>query len=114
MRIVQIGRLRHRITIQARTLSQDAAGAVSPTWADVASVWAEVRTPAGLERLAPEVEQPKAQLTHSVRIRGGQGLAITPAMRVLWGARVLQIVTVTDPDNRGEAQDLLCSEVWEP
>lgn len=112
MRVMQIGRLRHRVTIEHRTLSQDDHGAAIRSWADVISVWAEVRTPAGIERFAPEVDQVKATLTHSVRIRGGLG-TFTPGMRVLWGTRTLEVVSVTDPDGRGEAQVLLCTEIVE-
>ncbi len=107
---MQIGRLRHRVTIQQRTLVQDAAGAATYTWATFATVWAEVRTPAGMERLAPEVDQVRASLTHTVRIRSGSG-TISPAMRVVWGSRTLEVISVTDPDNRGESQVLLCNEL---
>lgn len=109
---MQIGRLRHRLMLQSRTPVQDAAGAISYTWSDVAAVWGEVRTPAGIERFAPEVDQVRATLTHTVRIRSGVA-TVTPAMRFLWGTRKLQIVSITDPDNRGESQVLLCNELVE-
>jgi len=106
---VQSGRLRHRVSIQQRGGTFDAGGGVTWAWTTIATVWAEVRTPAGFEQLAAEIAQQRATVTHTVRIRGG--VAVEPSMRILWGTRVLEIVSVTDPDNRGESQVLLCTEI---
>lgn len=41
--MLKIGRLRHRVTIQSATLTQSATtGAMTPTWGDVATVWASI------------------------------------------------------------------------
>lgn len=109
---MDIGRLRHRVRIQQPTVNKDAGGAAKRTWATLGTVWAEVRTPQGLERAALEVDQVKATLTHTVRIRRPH-FTVTPACRVEWGSRVLQVQSVSDPDNRGEAQLLFCTEVVE-
>jgi SPP1 family predicted phage head-tail adaptor len=107
---VIIGRLRHRVTIQQPTVSRDSAGSPTRTWATLGTVWAEVRTPQGFEQAAQEAGQVKASLTHTVRLRRPD-FAITPACRVRWGSRALEVQSVSDPDNRGEAQILLCSEI---
>ena len=107
------GRLRHVVTIQQRTTAQDTSGALAPVWADVGTLRAEVRSPAGLERVQPGMEQTVATITHQVRIRARE-VNVLPSMRVLWGTRILQIVAVTDPDNLGVQQVLDCFEVLEP
>ena len=107
------GRLRHVITLQQRTLAQDAGGAMNPAWVDVATIRAEVRSPAGLERVQPGMEQTVATVTHQVRVRAREAV-ITPAMRVLWNGKALQIVAVLDPDNLGVQQVLDCFEVVQP
>jgi head-tail adaptor len=110
---VQIGALRHRVTIEAPYPGKDDAGALVEGWGELGQLWAEVRTPAGLERAAPEVDQLRATVTHTVRIRRAH-FTITPACRVIWGMRVLEVVAVTDPDNRGASQLLLCVEQLPP
>ena len=110
---MQSGRLRHVITIQQRTLAQDAGGALAPNWVDLATVRAEMRSPAGLERVQAGMDQTVATVTHQARIRARQG-DFTPAMRVVWKGRIFQIVSVTDPDNLGVQQMLDCFEVVQP
>jgi SPP1 family predicted phage head-tail adaptor len=110
---MRAGRLRHRVTIQQRTLAQDAGGAMAPSWITVGSVAAEVRSPAGLERVQAGMDQTVATVTHQVRVRARE-LPITPAMRVQWKGRNFQIVAITDPDNLGIQQVLDCYEVVQP
>lgn len=105
-----IGRLRHRVTIQQPAVGRDAAGSPTRGWVTLGIVWAEVRTPQGFERTAQEVDQVKASLTHTVRLRK-PSFTVTPACRVRWGSRALEVQSVSDPDNRGEAQILFCTEV---
>ena len=110
---MRAGRLRHVVTIQQRTLAQDTGGALQPAWSDVATLRAEVRSPAGLERVQPGMDQTIATVTHTVRVRAREAL-ILPSMRVRWGTRLFQIVAVTDPDNLGVQQVLNCFEIVEP
>jgi len=109
------GTLREVITIQQRTRAQDAGGALKPVWSDVATIRAEVRSPAGIERFVQETEQRVATATHQVRIRAGAaGVAILPSMRVVWGGRILEVLSVLDPDNRHIQQVLICMQIVEP
>jgi head-tail adaptor len=108
--------LRQRVTFQQRTLAQDTGGALAPAWSDVATVYAEVRSPAGIERFVQETEQRVATATHQIRFRtGAAGAAILPSMRVMWrGGRVLEIMSILDPDNRGIQTVAICVEIVEP
>ena len=112
---MRAGILRQRVTFQQRTLAQDSGGALAPAWANVATVYAEVRSPAGIERFVQESEQRIATATHQVRFRSGAaGVTILPSMRVMWRNRVLEILSVLDPDNRGVQQVAICMEIVEP
>jgi head-tail adaptor len=108
--------LRQRVTFQQRTLAQDTGGALTPVWSNVATVYAEVRSPAGIERFVQETEQRVATATHQVRFRNGAaGVAIVPSMRVTWrGGRVLEIMSILDPDNCGMQTVAICVEIVEP
>ena len=110
---MRAGKLRWRVAFQRRTLSQDAAGATVPSWAPLATVWASVRTPGGFERLQPEIEAMRATLTHQVQVRVGS-VTPRPSDRIVWGGRVLEIVSVADPDNHGVGYTLNCTEIVEP
>lgn len=46
---MQAGKLRHRVTLQGLVETQDpSTGAISKSWLDVATVWADVRFLSGL------------------------------------------------------------------
>ena len=102
-----IGRLRHRVTLQRKETTTTARGAESLAWVDVATVWAEVRSPSGRERVAGELEI--AQVSHLVVIR--KRADATSALRVAWGERVFSVLSVLDTDNRGRWQTLECVEL---
>lgn len=104
---MNIGRMRHRVTLQSQTTTQTARGAQVFTWSDLATVWAEVRSPSARERVAGDLEV--AQATHLVVIR--QRDNTTSTNRVLWGTRVLSVLSVLDTDNRGRFQTLECVEL---
>lgn len=107
----QAGRLRHRVTIQQASVSQQASGAPVRTWANVATVWAQVRTQSGGEQRNEGADQVVAALYYAVTIRYRAGLE--PTMRVLWGSRVLEVTAIQEPDNRQRSLTLMCTEVVE-
>lgn len=109
---MRAGRLRHVVTIQQRSTAQDSSGALDGDWVDVATVRAEVRSPAGLERVQAGMEQTVATVTHTVRMR--KEVTVLPSMRVVWEGKILQVVSVMDPDNLGVQLLLNCYEVVEP
>jgi SPP1 family predicted phage head-tail adaptor len=90
---MQAGKLRNYVTIQTYTNTQNAYGETAKSWATYASVWCEIRNPYGKE--IEQAGQQKATLTHVLVWRHLAG--VTPDMRVLFGTRVFQIVSV-NPD----------------
>lgn len=99
------GKMRHRITIQSRTLT-NTSGDVSEAWATFATVWAEVTALAGREYW--NSQQETAEQTYQVRIRYLSG--VKAEMRVTWNTKTLDIQSAADPTGRGEQLILVCME----
>jgi SPP1 family predicted phage head-tail adaptor len=100
------GRLDKRVTIQSQASTRNAIGEPVKSWSDFATVWAGVEPLQGREFWAQQ--QVQSAVTIRVRIRSLAG--VTPAMRITFGSRVLNIEAVIDPRERGEEMQLMCSE----
>lgn len=105
---MQSGRLRNWITIQSRTLSQDALGGSVETWSALATVPANVRMVGQGERYIPSADQEVALVTHRVRMRYRDD--VSPLNRIVYGTRVLDIESAVDPDGRSRELVCMCSE----
>lgn len=99
--------LRHRVTIQHKTVTRDADGIAAETWQDVTTVWAAVEPLRGREYL--QAMAVAVEVTTRVRVRCLPG--VTPAMRLLFGSRIFNIVSVIDPEERHRELQLMCVEV---
>lgn len=104
---MQAGKLRHRVTIQQKTTTQDPEGMTTETWTNVATVWAAVEPLKGREYF--QAQAVNAEVTTRVRIRYRAG--IIPTMRVLFGARKFDILAVIDQEERHQELQLMCREV---
>ena len=101
------GDLRHRVTIQQATNIDNGAGdVVVSAWADVATVWAEVRPTSARERLAQQ--QVTQEVTHLVSMRWTP--AIAKDRRLKFGTRIFNIGGIINVDERNIELRLLCSE----
>ena len=78
------------ITIRQRAPGTDAAGQPVDTWQTVATPWAEIRYPSGLEQLRGGAQTSVVQASIKVR----RNSVITPAMQAVQGARVFNIKAV--------------------
>lgn len=99
MSVISPARLRHRVTLQSRTLTANAAGEPVPTWSDVSPdpVRAEVIPTGGVESWrGMKVE---TSTSHVVTLRYWS--QVTAEKRFAWGDKVLQIDGVEDVDGRG-------------
>lgn len=99
--------LNRRVTIQSRTISQDAEGVPTETWANLATVWAAVEPISGREYFQAATVQ--SEVTARIRIRYRSG--IVSNMRVLYGSRVFEIVSVIDYQEEHRELQLMCKEV---
>lgn len=103
---MRAGSMRHRVTIQRSALqTADAYGAQVEAWADVKTVWAEVRPLTGSEAWKTKQVQPEA--TSQVTMRYTSDL--TSADRLKFGTRYLYPSSVTY-DVRSRETRLLCME----
>lgn len=103
---MRAGDLRRRISIQRRNTTQDTFGQAIPTWMDVVVCWAGIEPLAGRELVTAQAVN--AEITHQVVIRYRTG--ITPAMRVLYGTRFFNILSILNVDERNRQLTLGASE----
>lgn len=103
---MRTGRLRHRVTIQKKPpVTQNSFGEETPTWANVATVWAQVETLSGREFV--QQGQAQVEITHKINVRYRDDLVET--MRVVWTGRTFQIEAIL-ADNVGRQMMLMCRE----
>jgi SPP1 family predicted phage head-tail adaptor len=103
---VRIGRLRHRIAIERVTETRDTDGSVIETWSTYATVQASIDPISGREYFAAQSVQ--ADVTHRIVIRYLSG--IVPKMRVKYGSRIFDILSVINVSERNGELQLMCRE----
>jgi len=101
------GDLRHRVTIQSRHEQSDGMGGFTAAWETFAEAWAGIWPVSAKEVI--NNGQLAGQISHRVRIRYVEG--VTSAMRILFGARVFNVLSVINPNEGNELLDLVCMEV---
>jgi SPP1 family predicted phage head-tail adaptor len=107
---MNIGALRHRITLQTPTSVADGDGGFSDTWATLAANVPASIAPAtahDLERVVAGTVQSSA--THLVTIRYLAG--VTTKTRVVFGSRLFSVTGVQNPDERNISLVLVCQEI---
>jgi SPP1 family predicted phage head-tail adaptor len=103
---MKIGKLRHRITIEQVTETQDTDGSVVETWAVFATIQASIEPISGREYFAAQSTQ--ADVTHRIRLRYLSG--VTPKMRVNYSSRIFDILSVINVNERNRELQLMCRE----
>jgi SPP1 family predicted phage head-tail adaptor len=91
---MRISDLRHRITLQRKTITRDAEGNVRETWTDVATVWATFEPMNSRQREFLEASAINAESYVRFRIRYRPD--VTPDMRVVYDGRQFDIVEAID------------------
>lgn len=95
---IEAGRLRHRVTIQRQTQTQNAqTGELTVAWTDVATVWAAVEPISAREFIA--AQEPNAKITARVTIRYRGG--IDASMRLIHRGRRYNIQGVLEDMDSG-------------
>lgn len=101
-------RLVHSITLERPDPAPDTFGEPIPAWVEVKTVDALVRPATARE--AEVAKGLRGLITHKVALHYDPDLAaIDPTWRVVFGSRVLNLVGVYDPDERG--RDLMLDAV---
>lgn len=104
---VPLGKLRHRVAIQAVTRTQAANGEVSEAWADVATVWAFVEPVTSREIYA--AQQAQVSVTHRVTLRYRSDLTVT-GHRLAFNGRYLAISGLRNVEERNSWLQVDCLE----
>lgn len=99
------GQLWARVTVQAPTPSQNSVGEATLSWADFATVWADVQ-PLGA-RESVQYGEVLGVMTHKVLLRYLPGL--TSAMRVIYDGRTLEIGQINERERRW-THEIICTE----
>ena len=93
---IEVGSMRHRITIQEKNLVDDGQGGFTNTWSDVATVWASIKEAKASEKLwAERLEQ---NITHRMAIRYRANLSTD--MQIIYDGRTFQLHGIQDPDEK--------------
>lgn len=108
---MRIGPLRHRVTIQVKTSTQDSYNEPIPSWSAGTTVWARVAQQAGEEAFNAAADQEVATVMYNVTLRYRSDIILSPyTHRLVWGTKVLDILAVRDPDGRNAAVVCMCRE----
>lgn len=105
--MLNAGKLNRRIAVQALTVTRDAAGGFSESFATAATRWGSIEPMRGSEfdsgnRVAGDV-------THKITLRHYEGL--TPKFRLQHDSRTFNIVEVLNPNEANTATVILAKEV---
>ncbi len=98
----RIGDLRYRLTLERPTRVSDGGGGAVTTWDFVADVWAAIAPRGGTETIVAEAIAGRSTFSIHMRYRSD----VTPDMRLRLGARIFEILAVSDADDR--RRFLLC------
>lgn len=104
---MRIGALNCSVTIQHLTSDQDEIGQPVTTWADVATVWADIRHISGIE--AVKADATASTVRASIRIR--YRTDVNAGMRVLHGSTVYNITAVLPDVAKKQYVDLVCEVI---
>jgi len=103
---IAAGSLNCRVTLESPTMTQDAAGQAIPTWATLATVWANIRHLTGFESIKAAAES--STVKASIRIRRGPD--VDASCRVVHGSTTYRVVAVL-PDETERDKVHLVAEV---
>ena len=95
---MNIGNKRQRITIQRNSPTQDSFGQMQESWSDVSTRWASVKPLNSGE--STQADQVQGLTKHEIRLRYDSTLAITPADRISYDSRILNISSVINEGER--------------
>jgi SPP1 family predicted phage head-tail adaptor len=100
---MNIGKMRHPVTIQKLELAQDEYGEMIESWQDLAKAWASIDTVSGNEFIAASGQN--AQTTHRITMhyRGD----LDPTMRIVSGG-VNYKITALLPNNDRSILVVMC------
>lgn len=106
---MQAGWLRHRISIQEKTVTRDAYGEEDFTWSTWKTVWGSVQPLRGREYMQATTEQ----VVYDTKIRLRYRTGVTPEQRISWNSKFYDIRSVHSVLERNRELELWCLQVHE-
>lgn len=103
--MINAGRMNRQITIEQRTDTRAASGAVVPTWAAYVTTYAEVAFTGGKEFAAAKQAHSEVDTVFIIRSGG----TVTNRMRVNYQQRFFDILAVDDITDKDRVR-LICRE----
>ena len=104
---MDIGRLKHRITFQELSKSQNEYGELVEKWIDIKTVWAEIKPVSGNQFFA--AKQINSEISHNVYIRYRTDLK--PSMRIKFKERVFEILYLMNVNEDNRLMQIYCKEL---
>ena len=101
-----IGKLRHRVEIQSNTSTADAMGQLIKAWTTVDTRYASIEPLTSRELII--AQQVNLEISHKVTLRY---YPASPKMRVKYGSRLFEILSVINKEERGLETCLMCKEL---
>ena len=105
---VAAGRLRRRLVIQQRSVTNDGLLGQTGTFTTVLTTWGSVSARNSSALLQLLAGQQMAQTVYDIIIRYPPSFSILPGMRVVDGTRAYSISNVNDVDERHRIMHLAC------
>lgn len=103
---MRAGRLRDRVTFQEPVRVSNGAGGNTKTWSDVVTVWGAYSPERGREQLAGGAIQATGRGVLQIRYSSTVAV-ITEEHRALINGETYNILSVTNPDRRNRALELV-------
>lgn len=94
------------VSIQRRSTQQGSTGQQADVWTETAKWWASINPVAGREYFNASGE--RAEVTH--KVEGRFGPTVAPKDRIVYGARVFDIKSVIDQEERRRYLLLMVTE----
>jgi SPP1 family predicted phage head-tail adaptor len=94
--VTTCGEMRHRATVQARTVSQDAFGAFTQTWSTETTRWCRLEPLSAREVF--QAQQVPADISHRITMRFLDGLSTQH--RIVIDSVTYEVASVVNPDGR--------------
>ena len=105
----RIGKLRHKVLIQADGSTRDAHNQITPSWSTISggTVWANVEPLRG--KGLHDADMVQTEITHKVTMRYLS--TVTEKHRIVHDSRNLQIIHVINVDESDWILELMCKEI---
>ena len=105
---MRIGELKHRITLQRRSITQSDSGEPTETWVDLGTRWAKIEPLSSKEYFSNLQQQ--SQITHKVTMRYTNNFTPTTTDQILYGSRTFHIESMLNVGEENKEYTLMVKE----